>query len=203
MLWGFVGPIPAKIRASASRCFSYGDGGAPPQHVLHISTLLCLKYYPSRHLARKAFLSIVGMTSSDQWNIRSFRVYEAEKGLETSFPVGYVTGGGDVQLLCFARDFGRHMKNSLITLTPLLHAFCDQRFPAKRVAQDRNRTNLSNLTTIATFFSAVTATTLQMSYQTNRTGLDKAVNASYFASLTLSVAAALSSVIARAYKEAS
>jgi hypothetical protein len=74
--------------------------------------------------------------------------------------------------------------------------------PAVIASQNRIATNLNNLTTIATFFSAVTATTLQMSYQATSTHLDVIVNTFYFASLILSVAAALHSLLGRVWSEA-
>lgn len=87
--------------------------------------------------------------------------------------------------------------------TRIISTALENDFPAALASQSRASTNLNNLTTIATFFSAVTATTLQMSYQTTEAHFDDvAVNTLYFASLILSVAAALHSLLARVWTEA-
>jgi hypothetical protein len=68
--------------------------------------------------------------------------------------------------------------------------------------QRRSSQNLSNILTVATFFSGVTAGTLQMSTgrdPTNTTLL--AVSMLWFTSLVFSVGAALNSLLAMAWKE--
>ncbi|THH03047.1 hypothetical protein EW145_g6574 [Phellinidium pouzarii] len=55
------------------------------------------------------------------------------------------------------------------------------------------------MTTIATFFSAVTATALQMSYQDNANSIAIATNALLLSSIVLSVASAISSLLTMAW----
>lgn len=94
------------------------------------------------------------------------------------------------------------MRQLIDGVTSALTMFLENGLPAIRVSQDRSSTNLLNLSTTATFFSAVTATTLQMSYQTTETLLQRAVNTFYFASLILSVAAAVNSLLGLAWTQA-
>jgi hypothetical protein len=58
------------------------------------------------------------------------------------------------------------------------------------------------LSTVATFFSAVTATTLQFSYDLERTALSDAVNCFWFASMVFSIAAAVNSLLGVTWKQA-
>ena len=58
--------------------------------------------------------------------------------------------------------------------------------PAVQAAADRENNSLRYTTTTAAFFSAVTATALQMSVTTNGNALDSAVNGMYFCALVLS-----------------
>jgi hypothetical protein len=65
------------------------------------------------------------------------------------------------------------MSEHLQTITTALKDFVDNGVPAIRFAQKHNGDNLLNLSTIATFFSAVTATTVQFSYQDTASNLEK------------------------------
>lgn len=87
-------------------------------------------------------------------------------------------------------------------LTSTLSIFIEVAVPAIRYAQQDNAANLLTLTTIATFVSAVTATTLQFSYQLQGNRLQVALNAFWFSSLVLSTAAALSNVVALIWMQA-
>lgn len=62
--------------------------------------------------------------------------------------------------------------------------------------------NLLNLSTVATFFSAVTATTMQFSYELGRDKLSDAVNCFWFASLVFSIAASVNSLLGLTWKQA-
>jgi hypothetical protein len=55
---------------------------------------------------------------------------------------------------------------------------------------------------VATFFSAVTATTLQFSYGLERTALADSVNCFWFASMVFSIAAAVNSLLGVTWKQA-
>ncbi|KIJ11156.1 hypothetical protein PAXINDRAFT_157371 [Paxillus involutus ATCC 200175] len=74
--------------------------------------------------------------------------------------------------------------------------------PTIRFAQKHGASNLLTLSTVATFFSAVTATTLQFSYSSTSTVLEKSVNAFWFSSLVFSIAAAVNSLLGLSWKMA-
>jgi lysylphosphatidylglycerol synthetase-like protein (DUF2156 family) len=74
--------------------------------------------------------------------------------------------------------------------------------PTIRFAQEHGAANLLNLSTVATFFSAVTATTLQYTYNSHGTPLENAVNAFWFTSMVFSIAAAVNSLLGLTWKQA-
>ena len=74
--------------------------------------------------------------------------------------------------------------------------------PTIRFAQKHGASNLLNLSTVATFFSAVTATTLQFSYATVGNVLADSVNAFWFTSMVFSIAAAVNSLLGLTWKQA-
>ena len=74
--------------------------------------------------------------------------------------------------------------------------------PTIRFAQKHAATNLLNLTTVATFFSAVTATTLQFSYASVQLRSEQAVNGFWFCSLVFSIASAVNSLLGLTWKQA-
>ena len=59
--------------------------------------------------------------------------------------------------------------------------------PAIQLGQERGAQDLLKLSTIATFFSSVTATTLQLSFNDTNGAAANAVNAFWFTSLVLSI----------------
>lgn len=73
--------------------------------------------------------------------------------------------------------------------------------PAIGHEQQRESTTLLNILSSATFFSGVTATTLQMSMGTPATSSIEAVNACWYCSLVFSIGAALNSVISMAWSQ--
>ncbi|KAF9440194.1 hypothetical protein P691DRAFT_768143 [Macrolepiota fuliginosa MF-IS2] len=75
--------------------------------------------------------------------------------------------------------------------------------PAISHEQQRSSQNLASILTAATFFSSVTASTLQMSVGTDpQSGTLHVASMLWFASLVFSVGAALNSLLAMAWKEA-
>jgi len=74
--------------------------------------------------------------------------------------------------------------------------------PTIRFAQKHGAANLLTLSTVATFFSAVTATTLQFSYAQTGNILSDAVNAFWFSSLVFSIAAAVNSLLGLSWRQA-
>ncbi|KAH9963011.1 WD40-repeat-containing domain protein [Russula dissimulans] len=94
-------------------------------------------------------------------------------------------------------DVGEHL-NSVSTA---LSMFIEVGIPTIRFAQQHGASNFLNLSTIATFFSAVTATTLQYSYQNVGTGTADAVNGFWFTSMVFSIAAAVNSLLGLTWKQ--
>lgn len=90
----------------------------------------------------------------------------------------------------------------LENLNSALSMLIDVVVPQVRSSEEHSSKNLANLSTIATFFSGVTATALQMSYQILDSRLQESVNTFYFASLILSISAAVSSLVALAWGQA-
>ncbi|PFH48870.1 hypothetical protein AMATHDRAFT_5391 [Amanita thiersii Skay4041] len=74
--------------------------------------------------------------------------------------------------------------------------------PTVQYVQRHSAANLLNLSTVATFFSAVTATTLQYSFQMHDDMIATATNAFWFASLVFSISAAVNSLLAITWKQA-
>ncbi|KAG2155134.1 uncharacterized protein EDB93DRAFT_1248090 [Suillus bovinus] len=87
-------------------------------------------------------------------------------------------------------------------ITVNLSMFIEIGVPTIRFAERHAAANLLNLSTVATFFSAVTATTLQFSYQLTDGVLEKSVNAFWFSSLVFSIAAAVNSLLGLTWKQA-
>jgi hypothetical protein len=93
---------------------------------------------------------------------------------------------------------GEHLDN----ITATLAMFIENGVPTIRFAQRHSATNLLNLSTVATFFSAVTANMLQVSVGTTGTPMSDAVNSFYFLSLVFSIAAAVNSLLGLTWKQA-
>ena len=75
---------------------------------------------------------------------------------------------------------------------------------ARKLVQEEERatTRYLVLTTIATFFSSITATTLQLSYQQPSSRLNSVVNLLWFMSLVFSVSSGVSSLLSMMYRKA-
>ncbi|KZV92657.1 WD40 repeat-like protein [Exidia glandulosa HHB12029] len=84
-----------------------------------------------------------------------------------------------------------HLKNIKIALV----GFVDAGVPTIRFVQEDTSTNILTLGTIATFFSGLTATTLQFSFDKNTTLLQSLVNALWLSSLVISVASVLNALL--------
>lgn len=95
-------------------------------------------------------------------------------------------------------EIGEHLEN----ITNALVVFVEIGVPTIRFVQKHGSANLLNLSTIATFFSAVTATTIQYSFDRNKTLLDAWVNAFWYSSLVFSIASAVNSLIGLTWKQA-
>ncbi|KZT00504.1 WD40 repeat-like protein [Laetiporus sulphureus 93-53] len=102
----------------------------------------------------------------------------------------------------YLHDLTTEMGGHLDSITAALSVFIEIGVPTIRFAQKHASQNLLNLSTVATFFSAVTATTMQFSYQMTETPLEKAVNAFWFISLVFSIQAAVNSLLGLTWKQA-
>ncbi|QRV90650.1 hypothetical protein RhiJN_18668 [Ceratobasidium sp. AG-Ba] len=88
-----------------------------------------------------------------------------------------------------SEDLGEHMDR----MQDSLQTFIDVGVPTIRFSQKHTATGLQNLSTVATFFSGVTATTLQYSFEDVDTTLGSLVNALWISSLVFSIASAINS----------
>ncbi|KAG6901760.1 hypothetical protein C0995_008235 [Termitomyces sp. Mi166 len=102
----------------------------------------------------------------------------------------------------YVHDLSSEMGEHIDTITSTLSMFIEVGVPTIRFAQKHGATNLLNLSTVATFFSAVTATTMQFSFNLSRNNMSDAVNCFWFASLVFSIAAAVNSLLGLTWKQA-
>ncbi|EAU89752.2 hypothetical protein CC1G_07477 [Coprinopsis cinerea okayama7 len=102
----------------------------------------------------------------------------------------------------YIHELSQEIKEHLDTITSSLRMFIEVGVPTIRFAQKHGSNNLLNLSTIATFFSAVTATTLQFSFERAELPDEQAVNTFWFASLVFSIAAAVNSLLGLTWKQA-
>ncbi|CUA74295.1 hypothetical protein RSOLAG22IIIB_11114 [Rhizoctonia solani] len=85
-------------------------------------------------------------------------------------------------------------------MSDALKGFIDAGIPAIRYFQERTADRLQNLSTTATFFSAVSATTIQFSYS-SRGVLQDLLNVLWISSLVFSIASAINSQLAYHWRE--
>ncbi|KAF8591362.1 WD40 repeat-like protein [Ramaria rubella] len=102
----------------------------------------------------------------------------------------------------YVHDLSGEMGNHIEAITSTIGVFVEVGVPTIRFAQKHTATNLLNLSTVATFFSAVTATTIQFSFNLNDNPLQNAVNAFWFSSLVFSIASAVNSLLGLTWKQA-
>ncbi|TFK48969.1 WD40 repeat-like protein [Heliocybe sulcata] len=102
----------------------------------------------------------------------------------------------------YLHDLTSEMGEHLEALTSNLCLFIEVGVPTIRFAQKHAASNLLNLSTVATFFSAVTATTLQYSYESTGSILPDMVNAFWFTSMVFSIGAAVNSLLGVTWKQA-
>ncbi|KAL1743517.1 hypothetical protein HDZ31DRAFT_64939 [Schizophyllum fasciatum] len=103
----------------------------------------------------------------------------------------------------YVHDLCSEMGSHLDNITSTLCMFIEVGVPTIRFAQKHGANNLLNLSTVATFFSAVTATTMQFSYElSNDNPTAVAVNCFWFGSLVFSIAAAVNSLLGLTWKQA-
>ncbi|KAG8750778.1 hypothetical protein FRC11_010066, partial [Ceratobasidium sp. 423] len=95
-------------------------------------------------------------------------------------------------------DLGVHMESMMDSL----NTFIDVGVPTIRFSQKHTATGLQNLSTVATFFSGVTATTLQFSYEAHDETIQNLVNGLWISSLVFSIASAINSQLAYHWRAA-
>ena len=71
-----------------------------------------------------------------------------------------------------------------------------------KLYQEEAKSNITNTITVATLFSAITATTIQFSYMNNNSPLQSSVNTFWLCSLVLSVSSVLQSILAYLWRQA-
>ncbi|KAG5646394.1 hypothetical protein DXG03_003717 [Asterophora parasitica] len=101
----------------------------------------------------------------------------------------------------YIHDLSIEMGEHIDSITSSLSMFIEIGVPTIRFAQKHGAANLLNLSTVATFFSAVTATTMQFSFELQG-GYADAVNVFWFSSLVFSIAAAVNSLLGLTWKQA-
>ncbi|KAF7318793.1 Catabolite degradation [Mycena chlorophos] len=102
----------------------------------------------------------------------------------------------------YVHDLASEMGEHLDSITSTLMMFVEVGVPTIRFGQKHKTDNLLNLSTVATFFSAVTATTLQFSFNLTSNKIEAAVNSFWFMSLVFSIAAAVNSLLGLTWKQA-
>lgn len=102
----------------------------------------------------------------------------------------------------YVHGVSMEMTLHLDIITRALQEFVANGVPAIRFAQKHNGDNLLNLSTIATFFSGVTATAAQYSFDKREKPLDRVTNLMFFGSLVLSISAAINSLLGLTWKRA-
>ncbi|KAI0760480.1 WD40 repeat-like protein [Fomes fomentarius] len=102
----------------------------------------------------------------------------------------------------YLHDLSSEMGEHIDSITSSLSVFIEIGVPTIRFAQKHASQNLLNLSTVATFFSAVTATTMQFSFETTDTPLANAVNSFWFTSMVFSIGAAVNSLLGLTWKQA-
>ncbi|CAE6415966.1 unnamed protein product [Rhizoctonia solani] len=95
-------------------------------------------------------------------------------------------------------DLGVHMESMMDSLD----TFINVGVPTIRFSQKHTATGLQNLSTVATFFSGVTATTLQFSFEANDNPIQNLVNGLWISSLVFSIASAINSQLAYHWRAA-
>ncbi|KZS90004.1 WD40 repeat-like protein [Sistotremastrum niveocremeum HHB9708] len=94
-------------------------------------------------------------------------------------------------IIALTPKIGLHIE----TLSSTILLFIESELPAIQRAQSRRASSLVNFSTVATFFSAVTASTLQVSATVNQSLLGDFVNTFWIASLIFSIAAVVNSLM--------
>ncbi|KAF8435619.1 WD40-repeat-containing domain protein [Boletus edulis BED1] len=101
----------------------------------------------------------------------------------------------------YIHDLTPEIGDHLDGITETLSMFIETGVPTIRFQQQHSLSNLLNLSTVATIFSAVTATMLQLSCKSTGHTLADLVNTFWFSSLVFSMAAAVNSFLGLTWKQ--
>ncbi|KAG8903781.1 hypothetical protein FRB99_002771 [Tulasnella sp. 403] len=102
----------------------------------------------------------------------------------------------------YVNDLTREMDEHLENIRDALRIFVKDGVSTIRTAQNHTQTGLQNLSTVATFFSGVTATTLQYSFDKIDTSKEHFVNMLWITSLVFSIASSINSQLAYHWRAA-
>ncbi|KAG8992062.1 hypothetical protein FRB94_013394 [Tulasnella sp. JGI-2019a] len=102
----------------------------------------------------------------------------------------------------YVNDLTREMDDHLESIRDALKTFAKDGVTTIRTAQNHTQNGLHNLSTVATFFSGVTASTLQYTFNQTQTPLGRLVNCLWISSLVFSIASAINSQLAYHWRAA-
>ncbi|KAG9016041.1 hypothetical protein FRB90_003765 [Tulasnella sp. 427] len=102
----------------------------------------------------------------------------------------------------YVNDLTREMDEHMEAIRDALKLFIVEGVATIRTAQNHTQNGLQNLSTVATFFSGVTASTLQYTYSEKDTHLQQVVNALWITSLVFSIASSINSQLAYHWRAA-
>ncbi|TFY77336.1 hypothetical protein EWM64_g6675 [Hericium alpestre] len=102
----------------------------------------------------------------------------------------------------YLHDLSSEVGDHLESISTAVSLFVEIGVPTIRSAQKYSTNSLRNLSTLATFFSAVTATTLQFSFEMRGTPITDSVNGFWFTAMVFSVAAAVNGLLGLTWKQA-
>ncbi|KIJ06708.1 hypothetical protein PAXINDRAFT_177738 [Paxillus involutus ATCC 200175] len=138
---------------------------------------------------------------SDDAVNQSMRGFEADLKYWASCLADYKTQFRSPAVQRYVHDLTPEIGGHIDNITGTLSMFIEIGVPTIRLHQQNAVSKILNLSTVATFFSAVTATTLQYSYSATGDVLSDFVNAFWFSSLVLSIAAAVNSLLRLTWKQ--
>ncbi|KAF8510291.1 WD40 repeat-like protein [Hysterangium stoloniferum] len=102
----------------------------------------------------------------------------------------------------YIHDISVELGDHIESITSTIRVFVEVGVPTIRFAQEHAASNLLHPSTVASLLSAVTATTIQFSFDLVETPIQNAVNALWFSSLVFSVASAVNSFLGLTWKQA-
>jgi hypothetical protein len=114
---------------------------------------------------------------------------------------GY-TMSSDLPLRSYVHQLSLEIGTHLQDVNNAIRTFIDVGLPAITSAQQAHSSNLLKLSTVATLFSGITAQAIQSSLQNSGSILQRVTTLFYFASLVLSISAAVNSLLSHTWTDA-